>query len=93
MKLISRSLAGFLSALVVVLAIFGIFHLTSWGKDAGPAIKVDTTTSLGRSSPGTGFSKVELIQLKMVVFAPIPNASVRMASTAKPGAFAIIRRL
>jgi hypothetical protein len=40
-----------------------------------------------------GFNKVELIQLKIVVFAPIPKASVRMAMKAYPGAFAIIRRL
>lgn len=58
MKLISRSLAGFLSALVVVLAIFGIFHLTSWGKDAGPAIKVDTTTLQHSPRLATSFAPV-----------------------------------
>src|ERR1700720_3501292 len=51
------------------------------------------TTSLGLASPGTGFNNAELIQLKIVVFAPIPSASVRMASAANPGALAIIRML
>jgi serine protease Do len=40
---IFKSLLGFVSALSAVLLLVGIFHLTSWGKDAGPAIKVDTT--------------------------------------------------
>ncbi|HWY71619.1 MAG TPA: hypothetical protein VNX88_23335 [Terriglobales bacterium] len=40
-----------------------------------------------------GFSNVELIQLKIVVFAPMPSASVRMAIAANPGDLAIIRRL
>jgi len=56
-------------------------------------LSVSDTTSLGRVSPGTGLSNVELIQLKIVVFAPIPKASVRIASAANPGAFAITRRL
>jgi hypothetical protein len=43
--------------------------------------------------PGTGFNSAELIQLKIVVFAPIPSASVRIAIAANPGAFAITRRL
>src|ERR1700741_4625317 len=51
------------------------------------------TTSLGLASPGMGFSNAELIQLKIVAFAPIPSASVRMAIAANPGALAIIRRL
>src|SRR5580693_10412997 len=51
------------------------------------------TTSLGLVSPGTGFSNAELIQEKIVVLAPMPNASVRMAMAAKPGALAIIRAL
>ncbi len=58
MKLISRSLAGFLSALAAVLAIFAIFHLTSWGKDAGPAIKVDTTALDRSPQSGASFAPV-----------------------------------
>ena len=58
MKLISRSLAGFFSALAVALAILAIFHLTSWGKDAGPDIKIDTT-ALDRSPQlGTSFAPI-----------------------------------
>ena len=60
----------------------------------------DTTTpctsdriSFGLASPGAGFNSAELIQLKMVVFAPMPSASIRMAMTANPGARSIIRRL
>jgi len=51
------------------------------------------TTSFGLASPGIGFSNVALIQLKIVVFAPIPSASVRITIAANPGAFAITRRL
>ena len=58
MKLISRSLAGFLSALAAVLAVIAVFHLTSWGKDAGPAIKIDTTTLERSPQLGTSFAPV-----------------------------------
>ena len=34
-----------------------------------------------------------MIQLKIVVFAPIPSASVRIAIAANPGALAITRRM
>ena len=56
-------------------------------------LNVSATTSFGLLSPGTGFSNAELIQLKIVVFAPMPSASVRIAIAANPGAFAIIRKL
>ena len=46
----------------------------------------------GFARPGTGFSSVEWIQLKIVVFAPIPSANVKMAIAANPGAFRIILR-
>ena len=58
MKLISRSLVGFLSVLVPVLAISVVFHLTSWGKDAGPAIKVDTSALERSPQLGTSFAPV-----------------------------------
>jgi serine protease Do len=58
MKLISRSLAGFFSVLAAALAISIVFHLTSWGKDAGPAIKVDTTTLERSPQLGTSFAPV-----------------------------------
>ena len=64
------------------------------GKGFSPLRLSDSeTTSCGVASPGMGFSNVELIQLKIVVFAPMPRASVRMAITAYPGDLAIIRRL
>src|ERR1700733_5551126 len=56
-------------------------------------LSVSATTSFGLASPGTGFSNAELIQLNILVFAPIPSASVRIAITANPGAFKIIRKL
>ena len=58
MKFIFRSLAGCFSALVVALAIMGIFHLKSWGKDAGPAIKVDTSALERSPQLGTSFAPV-----------------------------------
>src|SRR5205814_6933769 len=58
------------------------------GKGLSPGLlSVRDTTSLGRERPGTGFNSVELIQLKIVVFAPIPNARVRIAIPVKPGLF------
>src|SRR3954464_3344670 len=42
--------------------------------------------------PGTGFSSDPLIQLKMVVFAPMPSASVRIVMHAYPGALTSTRR-
>ena len=58
MKWISRALAGFFSALVAALAIIAVFHLSSWGKDAGPDIKVDTTTLERSPQLGTSFAPV-----------------------------------
>src|SRR5690242_5003749 len=43
--------------------------------------------------PGTGFSRHPLIQLKIVVLAPMPNASVRIVMHAYPGALARTRRV
>src|SRR6202046_5553040 len=63
-------------------------------KGFSPGLLSDSaTTSLGLDRPGTGFSNAELIQLKIVVLAPIPSASVRMIIAAYPGPFAIVRRL
>src|SRR4030095_544754 len=41
--------------------------------------------------PGTGFKSEALIQLKIVVFAPMPRASVRTVIRACPVALTIIR--
>ena len=43
------------------------------------------------AAPGMGFSRVELIQLKMVLLAPIPKASVSIAVAVKPGDFSSTR--
>jgi len=44
MKCFSRSLVGFFSAVAGALLVATVFHLTtSWGKDAGPAVKLETT--------------------------------------------------
>ena len=58
MKLISRSLVGVFSALAAALAIIAVFHLTSWGKDAGPAIKIDATALERSAQLGTSFAPV-----------------------------------
>src|SRR5512146_3033865 len=50
------------------------------------------TTSPWLAIPGTGFSSDPLIQLKMVVLAPIPNARVRIVMPAYPGALTSTRR-
>src|SRR6516225_5054113 len=47
----------------------------------------------GSPAPGRGFNKTLWIQLKMVVFAPIPRASVSTAVAVKPGDLTIMRRL
>src|SRR5579862_6912467 len=51
------------------------------------------TSSPVFSTPGIGFSRVELIQEKIVVFAPIPRTSVSNAAAVNPGAAANCRRL
>ena len=58
MKLIARSVAGFFSVLAAALAVSIVFHLTSWGKDPGPAIKMDTTALERSPQLGTSFAPV-----------------------------------
>jgi len=58
MKWILRSLAGFVSVLATALLLNAIFHLTSWGKDAAPAIKVDNTAIERSPQLGTSFAPV-----------------------------------
>jgi serine protease Do len=67
MKLISRSLVGVFSALGVALAIIAVFHLTSWGKDAGPAIKIDNTTLERSPQLGNSFAPVVKMAAPSVV--------------------------
>src|SRR5689334_20391584 len=59
------------------------------GSPSGPAA---SSPSCAESRvPGTGFSTVELIQLKIVEFAPMPSASVSTAITVNPGDFSRVR--
>jgi serine protease Do len=58
MKWFSRSLAGFWLALAGALLVFACFHLTSWGKEAGPAIKVETTPVKRDARLGASFAPV-----------------------------------
>jgi FKBP-type peptidyl-prolyl cis-trans isomerase len=58
MKLISRSLVGFFPALAGVLIAITVFHLTSWGKDASPTVKVDTAALEPSPQPGTNLAPV-----------------------------------
>jgi serine protease Do len=58
MKWFSRSLAGFLSAIAGALVMVAVFHLTLWGKGAGPAIKVETTPVNRDAKLGASFAPV-----------------------------------
>jgi serine protease Do len=58
MKWFSRSLAGFLSAMAGVLVMAAVFHLTSWGKEAEPAIKVETAPVNRDARLGASFAPV-----------------------------------
>ena len=53
---------------------------------------ITETSLLVFAAPGIGSNRVELIQLKIVLFAPIPSASVITATAVKPGFFASIRK-
>jgi hypothetical protein len=44
-------------------------------------------------TPGTGFRRVELIQEKIVVLAPMPSTRVSTATVVKPGDLASSLRL
>src|SRR3954452_3584588 len=59
---------------------------------APSGLRESATTSPWLAMPGTGFSSDPLIQLKMVVFAPMPNASVRIVMHVYPGALTSTRR-
>jgi serine protease Do len=58
MKNISRSLAGFVSAVAGVLIVAAVFHVTLWGKDNGPAIKVESAPVNRAAKLGTSFAPV-----------------------------------
>ena len=50
------------------------------------------TSLLVSATPGIGSRSVELIQLKIVLFAPMPSASVITTMAVKPGFFASMRK-
>jgi serine protease Do len=58
MRHFSRSLVGFLSGLAGALVMVAVFHLTSWGKGAEPAIKVETTPVNRDARLGASFAPV-----------------------------------
>ena len=59
---------------------------------SGPLPKVSQTmTRRSGDGKGRGFKRVSSITLKMVVLAPMPRASVSMATRAKPGLRARLR--
>ncbi|HKW28301.1 MAG TPA: DegQ family serine endoprotease [Verrucomicrobiae bacterium] len=58
MNRLSRPLIGVFSASMVVLAIVVFFYLTSWGRETGPDIKVDSTPLDRDARPGVSFSPV-----------------------------------
>jgi serine protease Do len=58
MKWLSRFLVGFLSAIVGALLVVAFFHLTSWGKEAGPALKVENTPVNRDAKLGASFAPV-----------------------------------
>src|SRR6516225_10138345 len=60
------------------------------GSPFGAVFSIATTRS-GCVAPGRGFNSRERNQLKIVVFAPIPTAIVRIATSATVGALRIVR--
>src|SRR5471030_1747996 len=58
MKSFPRSLAGFFSAIAGVFIVAAVFHLTLWGKDNAPAIKVVATPVNRDAKLGTSFAPV-----------------------------------
>ena len=56
-----------------------------------PGARCQTATSRSGSWYGSGFSNTPYTTLKIAVLAPIPNASVRAATVAKPGCFHSMR--
>ena len=58
MRRFFRSLVGFLSGIAGALVIVAIFHLTSWGKGAELAVKVETTPVNRDARLGASFAPV-----------------------------------
>jgi serine protease Do len=58
MKMISKSFAGFLSAIAGALLVTAVFHLTRWGKDSPPSISVSATPINRDAKLDTSFAPV-----------------------------------
>jgi serine protease Do len=58
MKWFSRALAAFLPVIAGALVMVALFHLTSWGKETGPAIQVETTPVNRDARLGASFTPV-----------------------------------
>jgi serine protease Do len=58
MKMISKSFAGFLSAIAGALLVTLVFHLTLWGKETPPDISVSATPINRDAKLGTSFAPV-----------------------------------
>src|ERR1039458_4051521 len=56
MRHFPRLFVGFLSGIAGALVMVAVFHLTSWGNGAGPAIKVETTPVNRAATPGASFA-------------------------------------
>ena len=55
-----------------------------------PVKRIQTITNRSGSEYGSGCKSTPLTTLKIAVFAPMPSASVRIATAVKPGFFASI---
>ena len=58
MKWFSRALAAFVPVMAGALVMVAVFHFTSWGKETGPAIQVETTPVNRGARLGTSFAPV-----------------------------------
>jgi serine protease Do len=83
MRLFSRSLAGFFSAVAGVLIVAVVFHLTLWGKDSAPNIKVETTPVNRDAKLGSSFAPI-IRQPAMSVVSIYTTRFVREQQTRNP---------
>jgi serine protease Do len=58
MKSFSKAMFGIAAALMCVLAMIVLFHVKSWGKDAGPIINVDNTPINRDTGSATSFAPI-----------------------------------
>ena len=58
MKIFSKPMFGMFAATLGALAMVALFHVTSWGREAGPVINVENTPVNRAAMPGTSFAPV-----------------------------------